>query len=271
MSGPDELDRALAQLRAEREPTPEIQGRVYAGLLANLGDGGGDGEGSDGEGWDELPDAPEPTPSEGLGGAASGKAAALHVVKIIGATAAMTAGGLLVLALGARVLPRSDAPSEPRASIEAPARSDAPEPNPEPAASAPAPARAERAEPSRDSERAPAKQARPRLERAPPADTQTPLQTPDSLAAEVAMLDAARRTPAGPRRLAKLHAHAQRFPAGALADERDALWAITSCELGALDAGRARARALIERRPQSPLLPRVRAVCPGLPKAPAQN
>jgi hypothetical protein len=83
-----------------------------------------------------------------------------------------------------------------------------------------------------------------------------------TIAAEARLLTKAQQALASsPRRaLALLDEHAQRFPSGAMALEREALRAIASCDAGLADAP-ARARALLARPDVSSYAARIRRAC----------
>jgi hypothetical protein len=63
-----------------------------------------------------------------------------------------------------------------------------------------------------------------------------------------------------------LESHAQRFPRGALSQERDATRAIALCELNRLDEGRLVAQRLLAKSPRSPLAERIYRSCGALDK-----
>lgn len=62
--------------------------------------------------------------------------------------------------------------------------------------------------------------------------------------------------------LALLERHAQRFPRGALAEERRASRILVLCQLGRTAAARAEAEAFVVESPNSPFVERVRHACP---------
>ncbi len=63
------------------------------------------------------------------------------------------------------------------------------------------------------------------------------------------------------RALVRLGEHAQRFPAGVLSEERQALRAVALCEAGRDADGDAAARAFLHAHPQAALAERVRSAC----------
>jgi hypothetical protein len=232
----DEMDQGVAGLRVRRSPPQGAEARVLAGLEGMLGG-----------------------PPAGGGGAAPISAG--WVVKVIAATVAMTAGGLALVRIGAIVISmggggseaapvevREDAASVPvNGAIEQeqqPAREPILLPTP--------------SEPAIERERTPDS-----LATAEPANAPLPSQASD-LEAELAMIRDARAQTDPEQALTRLDDHARTFPSGALADEREALRVIALCKLDRLTPARSAARALVESRPSSPLLDRMREGCPAL-------
>lgn len=242
------MTRSVELLRARREPREGAEDRILAQLEATVG-GTPDGGGSDGAG---------PQAGAGSGGAGAGP---LYAAKIVLATATLTALGLGALRLGAVLLSPSPAASPPPS-----ARAEAP-----PSASEPAKAPVDAAPPSEplagEPEPPPA-EVQPETKasanpRTPPEDSGTPADA-DAVAAELALIEAARAAE-GPRAvIEQLEAHAREFPEGLLVDERELLWTLADCERGQLDAATTRARSFIKRRPSSPLVDRMLHACPEL-------
>jgi hypothetical protein len=92
-----------------------------------------------------------------------------------------------------------------------------------------------------------------------------PPPTSPDVAAELALLRQAQaalrdRRPARAYELA--NDHARRFPDGVLTEERAAVLAISSCELGHRDAATAK-QLFLARWPRSPLVDRVDRACRG--------
>jgi hypothetical protein len=140
--------------------------------------------------------------------------------------------------------------------------------SPAPAPSAPALARARAPEPVVERELLPPPLVEaPRL--APPAEparraaSAAKGATPPSIQSELELIRGAQRhLHRGEARaaLALLNEHAQRFPSGVLAQERDASRVLALCQAG--DPGaRAQAERFLQRSPQSPFAERVRASC----------
>jgi len=86
----------------------------------------------------------------------------------------------------------------------------------------------------------------------------------DSLEAELGMLGEAHRATLGgdpARALTLLAAHGERYPRGALRQERSVERVLALCSLGRRDEARAVADAFLRAHPSSPLAPRVEASC----------
>jgi hypothetical protein len=90
------------------------------------------------------------------------------------------------------------------------------------------------------------------------------LEPTDPLAAELALLSAAKRASTPSAALALLEQHVRAHPSGTMASEREALAVVALCQLDRTDAARDRARVLIAQRPSLPLLHRMRDQCPAL-------
>lgn len=111
----------------------------------------------------------------------------------------------------------------------------------------------------------------PALPRPAPVVVATPLRPAhpmpapvDSLEAELGMLGEAHRATLGgdpARALTLLTAHRERYPRGALRQERSVERVLALCSLGRRDEARAVADAFLRAHPSSPLAPRVEASC----------
>ncbi len=236
----DEIDRAAAGLRASRSPPPEVEARVFAALelrLAGPAPGGGGGDGG--------------------GGAAPVDAAWL--AKVVGATAAMTTGGLALVRAGALVLGVASGPNEPsRVETVEPARAlDQRDREQRRASNVVMHTSPPEPEPTRMHE------PEPRV-RVGPASTRARIDDASEIEAELALIREARARSDPDQALELLDEHARRFSKGALLDEREALRAIALCKLDRLAEARMIAAALIESRPRSPLIDRMRDACPAL-------
>jgi hypothetical protein len=122
----------------------------------------------------------------------------------------------------------------------------------------PAPAASPGAQPPR----APVPQPARARSRAHPASAQAVNGAPSSLTQELALLaqaQAALRAGAPAQALALAQQHQQRFPEGALREERLGVEALAECDLGRKDARHA--TAFLRAAPNSPLAARVRKAC----------
>jgi hypothetical protein len=237
--------RDLARLRDRVAPSEAAKRRMYASLEAQLG---GDGGGDDDPGG-EL---------SGDGGAGHG----VWVAKVVGATAGLTAGGLVALRLGVELVralsgaPQSDARQEhaPEQQVEltsAPERDEEPElATFEAAPPEPAPP-GEATEPSRPTKR-----------QSDAVPHQRPAADGSTLAAEIAMLEAAHGAQDPAAALIVLERHLAQFPSGELADERELLRVETLCRLDRLTEARALAERFSSERPGSALRQRIASACP---------
>ena len=98
----------------------------------------------------------------------------------------------------------------------------------------------------------------------PRADKPSEVEPTDTLAAEAALIGAAKRASTPAAALELLEQHADDFPSGKMASEREALAVKALCQLERDDEARSRARGLIAQRPGLPLLDRMRRDCPAL-------
>lgn len=249
-----EIDDAMRRALLAREGPPSAaRERVLVELRARLAGPLDPGDGLDG--LDGLERVAEP-------GAAT-SALPTHTAwwaKVAAATVAMTGAGLISLRLavvGVRALQPSEAPSEPQpseaptsergaVSVEAPPRGRASvDPAPEPST-------------TRSTKRA-GTMAMPRV------DGDAGSVSSSSLADELALVGAAKRLRASEPEaaLARLEQHRERFPAGELAPERDALRIELSCELGRVVQAEQLRERFVSEHPGSPLLTRVELACRG--------
>jgi hypothetical protein len=104
----------------------------------------------------------------------------------------------------------------------------------------------------------------PPVEPAPPSASAAKSAATPSIRSELELLRGAQRQlHRGEARaaLALLAEHAQRFPTGVLAHERDASRVLALCQAGDFKSARAQAERFLQRSPQSPFAERVRASC----------
>jgi hypothetical protein len=242
-----QTEKALGLLRRDWSPPEHDTEAMLAAFHRRLGEGGGDGGDGGGGGGGG---------GESIGLAKSITAARIsYVAKIVMATTGMTTAGLAsVWLVGAAVRepPRDRSSSnagivhEPDSVRESAAiASREPPPIPTPIAST--------------------------LD-APPS--QPPRQSPSSppgsrepaaidLAAELALIRAAEAA-APSEALERLAEHAERFPSGTLASEREGLWILTSCTLGRTTEAQTRFRRFVVDYPSSLMVERITKACPAL-------
>ncbi len=250
-----EMLRHLRAYRSETRPAAVERDGALAGLMQRVREG------------DDVVLDPEP--------ASPRIAAAVRVRWVVAAAsmAALAAGASLVASERAldetAPLPSHAAPYEsvvpaPAQDVVEVAPPDPPPPvrrvpEPVPTIVAPPPVLAE------DAVHPPApRRAKPKpVTVAPPVVEPPPVIEPSIDAAEVAALRRAQaelsRAPADA--LARLVDHASTYPASSLGAERDVARATALCKLGRGEEARALAIAFEARRPDSPLLPRMRRIC----------
>jgi hypothetical protein len=235
------MRRAVAGVRASRSPTPEAQARVFAALELRLGVPLADVDASDGMGTV----GPDP--------ATSAPVTIGWVAKVIGATAGLTVAGLLLLRVGVGALQTTTVEGEPHR--EQRSVSDTGKVGDTSA---------------RDDDA-----GEPVVETVPVnvAGTAVPakpivkpreLAATDTLAAELALVGAAKRASTPDAALVLLDQHAREYPNGAMVSEREALAVVALCQVDRTDEARARARVLIAARPGLPLLQGMCRDCPAL-------
>lgn len=250
----DERTRGdLARLRARAAPSEPAKQRMFAALEATLGEPEGgdepDGEPEGGEDPGEWGDGLD------LGAASPG--ALGYAAKVVGATLALTGAGLLVVAIGARLVAvnagdpspssrasQSSAPTQDLSLAAAPERADD---------------GAAAIDPIADESlvgAAPIQRPRPTRQ---PSPTQT-----DTLAEELALLEAAHAARDPATALAQLERHLARFPQGSMAAERERLRVEVLCRLGRLDDARVVADRLLREHASAASPASLSAACPEL-------
>lgn len=241
----ERLSRAVEGLRAQRSPDPEARARVLAAVHATIGGPPGGG--------------PEGGGGTAGSGSAPGPITLGWVAKSVAATLALAGASLTLLTTGASAW---TAEPEPLARADH-SRDEAPalEPSVEPSLPA------SPAQPAVLVTEARADPAPPRPSPRARAGSLEPKPTPDSrdsLARELALLDAAREASSPRAALASLDRHAREFPGGMLTPERDALRAIALCELDRVDEARTITLAWLAEHPASPFRDQLRDRCPAL-------
>ncbi|HLT39452.1 MAG TPA: hypothetical protein VK034_24380 [Enhygromyxa sp.] len=240
--------RDFARLRDRGAAPSAAKQRVFAALEVQLGGGGPDDGG--GESGDPSPEL------LGDGGASSGLG---YAAKVVGATLSLAAGGLLAIRVGVEL---ARALAGPSAVADPPARAPV-----QPVPVIASPAEHEPIDPAPPKISEPENMSRPAPARPRPSDAAPPEPEPeptDTLAAELALLEAAHAAADPSAALLVLERHLDRFPAGELADERELLRIENLCRLDRLaDARELSDRFLLE-RPSSALRRRLASVCPAL-------
>lgn len=179
------------------------------------------------------------------------------------------AGGLAVIAIGGATA--SAVPSDPHAPVVA-AIAPIEEPMPPPAVAQPCevPAPTNAAieppvvAPRPEAPRASKPAAKPKTSAPVPTSAPVAATIADDMKAEAALVTSARaalRDGDAKRALASLEQHRRRFPDGAMALDRRALWARATCAAGDAEAARAEAQRLLAEHPDDPVAVGVRDVC----------
>ncbi len=247
------LRRDLEIIRERASPPPGAEPRVLAAVEAI--------------GFGPEPLEPDPDPDVGWEGAANdaaghagtvvqGTGQIVWAAKIVAVTLALTGAGLLAVGVTGRVILASRGSSSSVVSqVEAPAPAIAPA-APQPVSPAEPPL-AEQAT-------TPPEPTRSALPSTPRPTSIGEARAPDPLAAELALVEAARtaKDPSGALEL--LRQHEKTFADGLLATERELLIIEHLCELGQFEPARARDRRLFPDRRDVPQRARLVELCPEL-------
>lgn len=265
----EQLRRDLELLRDRQSPPPGAEARVLAVVEAiGFGPEGPFEPDTDPDvGWDGAAnDAVGHTGNAGHAGHATTGAQLVWVAKIVAVTLALTGAGLLGIGATARVIRASRASSSPVASgadttVSTIATTDA-----GPERSTPVPtALAEQAATELEvPEPAATDRARSTVPAAPLSSPTTEVQHPDPLAAELALIEAARTAADAGSALELLRQHERRFADGLLATERELLIIEHLCELGQFEPARTRDRRMFADRRDAPQRARLVELCPEL-------
>ena len=243
----EELHALIERERAEAPPDAVIEqgwARLEAAMVAGL----------------------PPDPGLGLEGGAqtvtSAKLASTTSLKLVATVTAVVAGGVATWA----ITRDTNEPEPPSAVVQTM------DPEPSPPAPLPEHPAIEPDDPSTPDEEELAAEPAGDVPPRPRAEPK-PQDASDRLAAELALVDAARRALAdedADRALELARRHARLHRAGVLAEERNAIEAVALCKLG-----RPRARAVADRflreHPRSTHIDRVHAACIGAPELPATD
>jgi hypothetical protein len=255
----DELiRRAVEGLRASRNPTPGAESRVFAALELQLGGppGGGFDPSGGGGGAESMGGGSVAASGSAGAGASTAPVTIGWVAKVIGATAGMTAGGLLLVRVGVGAVQAISGDGEST-------RDDAVETaEAEPADIRTTQADAEPTPPVEDD--TPAISVHPGASTKPSVEPSVEVEQADALAAELSLVGLATRAITPNAALVLLEQHAREYPNGTMASEREALAVVALCQLDRTEEARTRARILVAQRPGLPLLHRVRSECPAL-------
>jgi hypothetical protein len=262
----EQLRRDLETLRERQSPPAGADARVLAAVEAiGFGPGG--------------PSEPDPDPDVGWDGAANDALGhAVHAghattgaqlvwaAKIVAITLALTGAGLLGVGATARVIRASRASSSAVASgvdttgpttATADAALEPSTPAPTVLAEPPSARELEPAEP------AVTERAHATVPGTPLPSPATEVQKPDPLAAELALIEAARTAVDAASALELLREHERRFADGLLATERELLIIEHLCELGQLES----ARHMFADHRDAPQRARLLELCPELGNA----
>jgi hypothetical protein len=243
----DELmRRAVEGLRASRSPTPGAEARVLASLELQLGGPPDPGGGPSTDGGAGM--------TAGSAASTGTSATMAWVAKVVGATTALTAGGLLAIQVGIGALQGPTADQQAVADEVVAVAETQPEKT-----------HAQQAQPPEEEELeaipvTAGALPKPRVQ----VPTQVEVDLTDALAAELALIEAAKRASTPSVALERLEQHAREFPNGTMASEREALAVVALCQLDRPQDARTRARSLVAKRPGLPLLQRMRSECPVL-------
>lgn len=251
-----EIDDAMRRALLAREGPPSAaRERVLVELRARLAGPLEPDDGLEGLG-DGLEALAEP-------GAATGAlpTQAAWWAKVAAATVAMTGAGLLTLRLavvGVQAMQPSEAPAAPQPSA-APTREG------RAVAHEAAPRGRATIEAAREPSTMRSRTHTGTLATPPREVGETGASSSSTLADELALVGAAKRLRASEPEaaLARLEQHRERFPAGVLAPERDALRVELSCELGRVTQAEQVRERFVSEHAGSPLLARVEVACRG--------
>jgi hypothetical protein len=252
----EQLRRDLELLRERASPPPGADARVLAAVEA-IGFGPGGPDTDPDLGWDGA--ANDAVGHAVHAGHATTGAQLVWAAKIVAVTLALTGAGLLGVGATARVIRASRASSSPVASgADTTATTDAAL---EPSTPAPTvlaePPSARELEPA---EPAVTERAHATVPGTPLPSPATEVQKPDPLAAELALIEAARTAVDAASALELLREHERRFADGLLATERELLIIEHLCELGQLESARRRFAA----HRDAPQRARLLELCPEL-------
>lgn len=257
------LRRDLEILRDRQSPPPGADTRVLAAVEAiGFGPVGPEGpfepDTDPDLGWDGA--ANDAVGHAGHAGHATTGAQLVWAAKIVAVTLALTGAGLLGIGATARVIRASRASSSPVTSGVATTARTIATTDAGPELSTP-PLLAEQVVPELEAtEPAATERARSSIPATPLPSPTTEVQHPDPLAAELALIEAARTAVDAASALELLRQHERRFPDGLLATERELLIIERLCALGEYEP----ARLMFAAHRDAPQRARLLDLCPEL-------
>jgi hypothetical protein len=263
----EQLRRDLEILRSHASPPPGADARVLAAVEAiGFGpEGPFEPDADPDSGWDDAA-------NDALGhaqhaGHATTGAQLMWVAKIVAATLALTGAGLLGIGVTARVIRASNTSSSSAVmsgvdttaptSATTDAEPDLSTPTTPPLVEQPATEQAA-------SKPAATGQTRSINASTPSPSPKTEVQHPDPLAAELALIEAARTATDAHAALELLRQHEHRFADGLLATERELLIIERLCGLGEYEPARERDRRMFAAHRDAPQRARLLGLCPEL-------
>jgi hypothetical protein len=263
----EQLRRDLEILRDRQSPPLGVDARVLA-AVEEIGfgpEGPFEPDTDPDVGWDDA--ANDALGQAGHAGHATTSAQLVWVAKIVAVTLALTGAGLLGVGATARAIRATQAPSSSvTAGVDTTASTIATT-DAEPEQSTPAPPPlTEPAVPELESTEPATEQVHSTIPATPPPSPTTEVQHPDPLAAELALIEAARTAVDADAALELLRQHEHRFPDGLLATERELLMIERLCVLGQFEPARARDRRMFAAHPDAPQRARLLELCPALGK-----
>jgi hypothetical protein len=276
----NQIDAATRQaLCRGDQPPPGVEDRILAAILPPiLPPGGPPGEPSGGSpggstgswGLDSAATGGSSAAAggAGLGVAAHGGLTLTYALQVVAATLGLAAAGvglLAVTAQGVRALTDSgaDPSTQDRAAVVAPVtNAPATDPSRLPAASDPlASSDPDASEPEPPPELSHVRPAPSAATAAAKKSASTGPASPPGVEAELALIQRARTTRDPEATLALLTQHAERFPDGVFAAEREVLRVEQLCALGRRSEAETIAASFLARRSQHPLRARIQPAC----------
>lgn len=262
----EQLRRDLEILRSHASPPPGADARVLAAVEAiGFGPEGPFEPDADPDSrWDDA--ANDALEHAQHAGHATTSAQLVWVAKLVTATLALTGAGLLGIGVTARAIRASNTSSSAVTSgvdttAPASATTDA-EPDPSTPTTPPLVEQPATEQPA--SKPAATQGTRSTIANPPSSSPTTEAQHPDPLAAELALIEAARTAADAQTALELLRQHEHRFADGLLATERELLIIERLCGLGEYEPARERDRRMFAAHRDAPQRARLLGLCPEL-------